>query len=223
MLATPATLQRTYSIRENVCKKLRICCAPHLVLSRPVGREIRFLKLERLPAEGDCTFLQHYCLHTLHSLAWDQPSPATATNHNCTLAKVARCWHLLPAPLHSTALHCTSLRRYISPPPLHPSEPPPLVTESPPQYARVSRRQQAAQAAPGVSSLFYPVASKSQTPSIFLAWGAQPSESPQKSVKLHWRLCSDNMLLHRTPRPSCFCTAYPFVDVLCHILWGYLL
>ena len=121
------------------------------------------------------------------------------------------------------ALHCTSLRRYISPPPLHPSEPPPLVTESPPQYARVSRRQQAALAAPGVSSLFYPVASKSQTPSIFLAWGAQPSESPQKSVKLHWRLCSDNMLLHRTPRPSCFCTAYPFVDVLCHILWGYLL
>ena len=104
------------------------------MLSRPVGREIRFLKLERLPAEGDCTFLQHYCLHTVHSLAWDQPSTATATNHNCTLAKVVRCWHLLPAPLHS-ALHCTSLRRYISPPPLHPSEPPPLVTESPPQYA----------------------------------------------------------------------------------------
>ena len=105
------------------------------MLSRPVGREIRFLKLERLPAEGDCTFLQHYCLHTVHSLAWDQPSSATATNHNCTLARVVRCWHLLPAPLHFTALHCTSLRRYISPPPLHPSEPPPLVTESPPQYA----------------------------------------------------------------------------------------
>ena len=105
------------------------------MLSRPVGREIRFLKLERLPAEGDCTFLQHYCLHTVHSLAWDQPSSATATNHNCTLARVVRCWHLLPAPLHSPALHCTSLRRYISPPPLHPSEPPPLVTESPPQYA----------------------------------------------------------------------------------------
>ena len=81
------------------------------MLSRPVGREIRFLKLERLPAEGDCTFLQHYCLHTVHSLAWDQPSSATATNHNCTLARVVRCWHLLPAPLHP----CTSLH---FPPPL---------------------------------------------------------------------------------------------------------
>ena len=77
------------------------------MLSRPVGREIRFLKLERLPAEGDCTFLQHYCLHTVHSLAWDQPSSATATNHNCTLARVVRCCICslhpctpLPAPLH---------------------------------------------------------------------------------------------------------------------------
>ena len=77
------------------------------MLSRPVGWEIRFLKLERLPAEGDCTFLQHYCLHTVHSLAWDQPSSATATNHNCTLARVVRCCICslhpctpLPAPLH---------------------------------------------------------------------------------------------------------------------------
>ena len=144
MLATPATLQRTYSIRENVCKKLRICCAPHLVLSRPVGREIRFLKLERLPAEGDCTFLQHYCLHTLHSLAWDQPSPATATNHNCTLAKVARCWHLLPAPQHP----CTPLH---FPPPLYKSSPAPLGAPAPSNRkpATVRTSVQAAAGGPG--------------------------------------------------------------------------